>query len=240
MMHGLADNIDLHIQLHTSLNTMSLSTQFTPKRPRLFVALLAGILIALVLPRDWNLITRILSGWNAGVWSYLALMGWLITKADHAQIQRISAQEDKSAIAVLAIMSISAVLSLAAIGFELVAVSNMAMHERISHYALTIITVLSSWLLVGIIFAFHYAHMFYLSNKTMRAFRFPENKPNPDYWDFLYLAFTIAAAAQTSDVSIMNSSARKAVTAQSILSFIFNAAVIGLLINIAAGIIGSH
>ncbi|HEY0269345.1 MAG TPA: DUF1345 domain-containing protein, partial [Methyloradius sp.] len=62
----------------------------------------------------------------------------------------------------------------------------------------------------------------------------------PDYWDFLYLAFTIAAAAQTSDVSVMTSSARKAVTAQSILSFLFNAAVIGLLINIAAGIIGNH
>ncbi|HEY0268663.1 MAG TPA: DUF1345 domain-containing protein, partial [Methyloradius sp.] len=136
-------------------------TKSLPKRPRLLIALTAGILITVILPRDWNLITRILTGWNAGVWSYLALMGWLVTKADHAQIQRISAQEDKSAIAVLAIMSISAVFSLAAIGFELASVSNLAMHERISHYALTIITVLSSWLLVGIIYTFHYAHMFY-------------------------------------------------------------------------------
>jgi len=211
-----------------------------PKRPRLLIALVAGIMIAMVLPHDWSLVTRILTGWNAGVWSYLALMGWLITKADHAQIQRISAQEDKGAIAVLAIMSLSAVFSLAAIGFELASVSNLATHERISHYILTIITVLSSWLLVGIIFTFHYAHTFYLSDKTKRAFMFPDKKSNPDYWDFLYLAFTIAAAAQTSDVSVMTSSARKAVTAQSILSFLFNAAVIGLLINIAAGIIGSH
>ena len=219
---------------------MRLSTQFLPKRPRLFIALAAGILIALILPRDWSLVTRMLTGWNAGVWSYLALMGWLITKADHAQIQRISAQEDKSAITVLVIMSLSAVFSLAAIGFELASVTNLAMHERISHYILTIITVLSSWLLVGIIYTFHYAHMFYLSDKSKRAFRFPDEKANPDYWDFLYLAFTIAAAAQTSDVSVMSSSARKAVTAQSVLSFLFNAAVIGLLINIAAGIIGSH
>jgi len=219
---------------------MRIFAQLFPKRPRLIIALGAGILIALILPRDWNLITRILTGWNAGVWSYLALMGWLVTKADHAEIQRISAQEDKSAIAVLAIMSISAVFSLAAIGFELASVSNLAMHERISHYVLTIITVLNSWLLVGIIYTFHYAHMFYLSDKSSRAFKFPDNKANPDYWDFLYLAFTIAAAAQTSDVAVMNSSARKAVTAQSILSFLFNAAVIGLLINIAAGIIGSH
>lgn len=211
-----------------------------PKRPRLLIGLALGIIITMILPPDWTPITRILTGWNVGVLSYLILMGWLVTKADHIKIQQISAQEDESAIAVLAIMSVSAVLSLAAIAIELASVGDLPTHERFSHYVLTIITVLSSWLLIGVIFTFHYAHTFYLSDKKNRAFMFPDKKLNPDYWDFLYLAFTIAAAAQTSDVSVMASSARKAVTAQSILSFLFNAAIIGLLINIGAGIIGNH
>jgi uncharacterized membrane protein len=59
----------------------------------------------------------------------------------------------------------------------------------------------------------------------------------PDYWDFLYFSFTVAVAAQTSDVTITKRNMRKAVLFQSILSFIFNAAIIGLCINIAAGLI---
>jgi uncharacterized membrane protein len=61
---------------------------------------------------------------------------------------------------------------------------------------------------------------------------------NPDYWDFLYFSFTIAVAAQTSDVIIMNRSTRKTVLAQSILSFLFNVAILGFSINIAAGLLG--
>ena len=69
--------------------------------------------------------------------------------------------------------------------------------------------------------------------------KFPDAELNPDYWDFLYFSFTIAVAAQTSDVVVMSSGMRKAVLAQSVLSFLFNAAIIGLSINIAAGLIGN-
>jgi uncharacterized membrane protein len=63
--------------------------------------------------------------------------------------------------------------------------------------------------------------------------------PEPGYWDFLYFSFTIGVAAQTADVSVMRTPARKIVLAQSVLSFIFNAAIIGMAINIAAGGIGA-
>lgn len=72
----------------------------------------------------------------------------------------------------------------------------------------------------------------------MRSLSFPNNLQRPIYWDFLYFSFTIAVAAQTSDVTINNTSMRKIVLFQSILSFIFNAAIIGLSINIAASLIG--
>ena len=52
-------------------------------------------------------------------------------------------------------------------------------------------------------------------------------------------SFTIAVAAQTSDVIVMSRSMRKVVLAQSVLSFLFNVAILGLSINIAAGLVGS-
>ncbi|MGE5650204.1 MAG: DUF1345 domain-containing protein, partial [Bacillota bacterium] len=104
---------------------------------------------------------------------------------------------------------------------------------------LTAFTVFGSWLLVGVIYMFHYAHMFYRAAPEVKPLRFPDNKLKPVYWDFLYFSFTIAVAAQTSDISVSTTPMRKAVLAQSLLSFLFNAAIIGLTINIVAGTVGS-
>jgi uncharacterized membrane protein len=54
----------------------------------------------------------------------------------------------------------------------------------------------------------------------------------------MYFAFTIAAAAQTSDVQVRSTPMRSAVLAQSVLSFFYNFAILGLSINIAAGLAG--
>jgi uncharacterized membrane protein len=66
----------------------------------------------------------------------------------------------------------------------------------------------------------------------------PDDHPEPDYWDFLYFAFTLAVASQTADVSLASRAARRSALAQSILSFYFNMAVLGLSINVAAGLLG--
>ena len=80
---------------------------------------------------------------------------------------------------------------------------------------------------------------FYRSSAARRALCFPDKEENLDYWDFLYFSFTIAVAAQTSDVTVMSHSMRKTVLAQSILSFLFNVTIIGLSINIAASLVGT-
>jgi uncharacterized membrane protein len=151
----------------------------------------------------------------------------------------LAEQEDKSAVVILAIMSVAAIVSLAAIVLELSTVKELTFSSRIAHYAFTGITVLGSWCLVATLFTYHYARLFYRSPIERRALRFPDNEENLDYWDFLYFSFTVAVAAQTSDVSVMTRSMRKTVLAQSILSFLFNVAILGLTINIAASLVGS-
>ena len=181
--------------------------------------------------------SRFLIGWNVGVWAYLALMSWMMLHADHVQIRKLAAQEDKSGPAVLAIMSIAAVASLAAIVLELSTVKEMTSGPRLYHYLLTAITLTGSWLLVGVTFTFHYASMFYRAPPERRPIAFPEDEQHPNYWDFLYFAFTIAVAAQTADINILSRAMRKAVLAQAVLSYLFNAAILGLSINIAAGLV---
>jgi uncharacterized membrane protein len=212
---------------------------FVRTRPHLSTAIVAGIATGLALPAQWSPITRALIGWNLTVWSYLLLMGWLMMRASHARVRAIAEQEDESAVAVLAIMSFAAIASLAAIILELSTVKDLSLSHRLMRYAFTGSTIFGSWCLVGAIFTFHYALLFYQSPFEQRALRFPDNEQNPNYWDFLYFSFTIAVAVQTSDVSVMTRSMRKTVLAQSILSFLFNAAILGFSINIAAGLLAS-
>lgn len=207
--------------------------------PRLSAAILMGLTTAFLVPGDWLPVTRVLAGWNVAVWLYLLQMAIVLKSSNREQVREIAEKEDGSAVVVLTILSVAASLSLIAIVVELATAKGLPADVKIWHYLLTATTVLGSWLLVGVTYTFHYARIFYRSSIKHRALSFPEGQINPTYWDFLYFSFTIAVAAQTSDVTIQSTLMRKAVLAQSLLSFLFNAAIIGMSINIAAGLVGT-
>lgn len=197
-----------------------------------------GVLIAALLPGNWGMLSRMLAGWNIAVWSYLFLMAILMTRASPARVRKIVGQEDESAVTVLTILSTAAIFSLIAITLELATLKDLPPILRVWRYAYTASTVMGSWFLVGTIFSFHYAHVYYRTPCAKPPLAFPEGETSPDFWDFLYFSFTISVAAQTSDVSILSRSVRKTVLAQSIISFLFNAAILGFSINIAASLVG--
>jgi uncharacterized membrane protein len=183
-------------------------------------------------------VTRLLIGWDIAVWSYLLLMGWLMARATREQVRSIAEREDETGLLVLVVLSAAALASLVAIVMELSTSKGVPSDIRFAHYLLTGATVLGTWFFIATLFTFHYAKLFYQADADRLPLYFPENLHNPDYWDFLYFSFTIAAASQTGDVNIMTGSARKAALAQTILSFFFNVAILGFSINIAAGVIG--
>jgi uncharacterized membrane protein len=218
---------------------MNTIRQTVVARPRLFISILAGAGSGFALPSQWDMLTRVLIGWNVTVWLYLALVGWLMVHSTHVRVRSLAEEEYRGAGAILAIMSIAAIFSLAAIVLELSTTRNLSASHRLAHYAFTGATVFGSWFLVATLFTLHYARAYYRSPVERRALLFPDNEVNPDYWDFMYFSYTIAVAGQTSDVSVMSRSMRRIVLAQSVLSLFFNVAILGLSINIAAGLVGT-
>jgi len=208
-------------------------------RPRLVTSFTLAFICVFFLPQEWLWTTRALFAWNLAVWAYLGLMAWLMARANHHRVKAMAIREDKSAVTVLALISLSATISIGAIIVELSGTKDLSADVRALKYLFTGMTVLGSWLLVAVVFCFHYALLFYRSPESLRALRFPDDEQKPDYWDFLYFSFTIAVAAQTSDVAVTSHSARKTVLVQSVLSFFFNVAVLGFSINIAAGLVGN-
>ena len=205
--------------------------------PRLMIALIIGFAVWAVQPTSSHL-TRLLIGWNAGVWSYLATLWWMMVRANAEQVKRRAAVEDENDTTILVIICVAAVSSIGAVVLGLAHTQDFLPGPKELRYMFTGMTVLGSWFLVGTIFALHYARLFYACAGDKLPLRFPDDEKNPDYWDFLYFSFTMAVAVQTSDVSIMTRSMRKIVLMQSVLTFLFNSAILGLSINIAAGLVG--
>lgn len=206
-------------------------------RPYLLSAILFGAIVAFFLPDRFELMTRSLIAWNAAVWGYLIGMMWVIKRADHQKVRAVADQQDENAGVVLIVLLVAAVFSLSAIFFELSALADAKGADRAGRYTLTVLTLFGSWLLVGVLFCFHYAHMYYRCKAKDVPLKFPDNEKEPNYWDFLYFSFTISVAVQTSDVCVMTRSMRKLVLGHSVLNFFFNLVILGLSINIAAGLI---
>lgn len=203
--------------------------------PRLLIAAAAGLLLALAAYPLAPLI-RVLVGWNLASWLYVLLIAGHAVRAGAEEVRRLAEIEDENARAVLVIVCVAALASLVAIVFELAAARDLQDSQKLLRYAFTGSTVLGSWFLIGTLFSMHYARMYYSAGQP--PLRFPDEALQPDYWDFAYFAFTVSVAVQTSDVTIVAPAMRKIVLAQSIVFFLFNTAILGLSINIAAGLIG--
>ena len=203
-------------------------------RPRLLISALLGIILITLLPEGIPLSRRLLAGWNAGVTLYLLLLYWRFTRTSASDIRHHAAAEDEGAVAILALTVAAALASIGAIMAELGTGQGVA--RTAAQLVLATVTIVLSWAFIHTIFALHYAHEFYGSGGESGGLAFPSKVP-PDYWDFVYFSFGIGTAAQVSDVEIVSREIRRVVTAHTIVSFFFNAALLALIVNIAASAI---
>ena len=205
-------------------------------RPHLSAAIVVGAVTGFFLPSSWSVLVRALTAWDIAVWMYLLTVGWMMMRADHREVRRTAARQDERAATILASLVVATVMSVVAISSELASLRAMPASERGLHYAFVVLTLVGSWFLVGTLFCFHYAHLYYNARGQQRPLAFPGGETQPDYWDFLYFSFTIAVAAQTSDVTVQSPGMRKLVLGQSVLSFFFNLLILGLFVNMAASL----
>jgi uncharacterized membrane protein len=103
-------------------------------------------------------------------------------------------------------------------------------------------TLALSWVYTNLVFMLHYAHLHYGVAPSGKGdhggFEFPGTK-EPDYWDFLYFAFTAGMSFAASDVDVTRGAVRRIVVLHSLLSFVFNIGVLAFSINVLAGAAGN-
>jgi uncharacterized membrane protein len=204
---------------------------------RIWIGVALGVGVFLALPTGWLLVTRVLVAWDCGVTSFLALLWVWMRGLTAQQICSRYIEEDESGPVILMVVVIAALLSLAAIVQPLATLRHVEGSERTWHFVLAAVTLADSWLLVPAMFTTHYADLYYSCPKSERPLSFPDTDM-PIFWDFAYFSFTIAAACQTADIFTRCSSVRRVVLMHEVISFLFNASILGFAINVTAGLIG--
>ena len=212
---------------------MSRPVRVVYARPRTFFAIAVGIAAFFVNPASLRLVTRLLVAWDVFVAVYLLLVLVMMLRCDHRYIRRNAVLQDDGRFLILMVTALGAFASIAAIVFEL-----GASHRGPAELTLATATIALSWAAVHTAFALHYAHDYYRGSKP-GGLQFPsgDQRDHADYWDFVYFSFVIGMTAQVSDVGITDKMIRRTATAHGIISFVYNTALVALMVNIAASAI---
>ena len=209
-------------------------------RPKVYVAVLAGVAAAVLLPDTLSGSIRAAVAADIGAIVYLAIgFRMMLTHGGDVIRKRAAAQDDGAAV-ILAVVLVAIALSFWTIFGVLSEAKQVSGAAKALHTGLAAVTILLSWLVTQVVFTFHYGHEFYRPDDTTEkragGLEFPKDS-SPDYWDFFYFATSIGAASQTSDVAIRTKALRRLVTLHAVISFFFNTAVLALAINIGASLI---
>jgi uncharacterized membrane protein len=210
-----------------------------PPTLRLPIAAGAGIAMGFLVPLH-EVITRVLAGWNAAGLTYLALLLGMVVTAEADGIKRRAELDQRSRTIVLVLIVACSLAMMLAIVAQLSALSEAHGAYRTVKFTLAFTSILISWLVVHVVFGLFYAHEYHSSRRDKKAgsgLKFP-GETSPDYFDFLYFAMVIGMTAQTSDVQITARRLRRAATLHGMLSFVFNTAVIALVVNLTAQLAG--
>ncbi len=220
---------------------------FIATRVRLYGAVVIGLLAYLamtLLPVSAWLTTAALKpalAWDLTTIAYLIPTLAMIHSPDKARLRERAKAIDIRLGEIIAIVVLAGAFSLFAVAGVLERAKEVEGTDRALHLGIGVLTVFLSWVTLHVIYAVHYAHLFYDpaerkdAGKIRGGLEFPETK-EPDYWDFVYFSLVIGMTCQVSDVQVTARHMRHLVTAQGIIAFFYNTVIVALAVNIAAGL----
>lgn len=208
--------------------------RIAPPRFLLFLVLFAAGVPAGIFLLGWR--EGVMAGFDlAAIAFILACLNLFDDEAD--EMRADARANDANRPMLLAIVILVSLVILAAVAAEL-AQQGAAEPRRI---ALVIATLTLCWAFSNLVYALHYAHLFYLTppgarggGKDSGGIVFPGEK-EPDYWDFFYFAATLGMTFQTSDMNIESRRIRRTATFHCIAAFVFNLGIVAFTINVLGG-----
>lgn len=214
-------------QMPRSALLRGLGQRVAPPRFVLFVLVFAGALAAFI---PWLGRGRgIMAAFDLATIVFLAAVSTLLGHGEAVRMRAAARANDANRVVLLGFTGLVVAVVLVAVAGEVKGRSDG------TTVMLVVATLILAWLFSNIVYALHYAHLYYLGGADggdAGGLDFPGGDPTPDYWDFLYFSFTLGMTFQTSDVTIGNNAIRRVVLGHSMAAFVFNLGVLAFTINV--------
>lgn len=215
--------------------SLALGQRIAPPRYLLFLTLMVGAFFGYrhyLGGRGWA--DPLAMAFDFAALAFLVSLWPLLRAHDVETMRRQAVENDANRGFVLIISTLLSIVVLAAIGGELPRASGgdrLAMVRLVGTLAL-------AWMFANVVYALHYAHLFYTRDAQSGADRGGLEMPGtdaPDYLDFVYFSFTLGMTFQTSDTGVTSRAIRRIVILHSLAAFVFNIGVIAFTINALGG-----
>ena len=203
------------------------SSRFLPWRFGMFLVLTLAIPALILFGVEPG--TAALAGYDVAALAFI-LSTWPLFYDEADEMRRDAQRNDAGRPLALGITIVTLAIVLVAIGVE------MSGEPTVWDKVLVIATLLLAWLFSNLVFAIHYAHIYYGrgdEGEDARGLDIPECD-TPDYADFAYYAFTIGMTFQTSDTEVTSRKMRRTTLLHSMAAFLFNIGVVAFTINALA------
>ena len=198
---------------------------------RVTCSMLAGVAAGAVVSLFTLTVASVLAGWDVAVVIYLVWVWAAVWRLDPFQTaQRAKAEDPSNAVAELVVVA-AGTAALAAVGFALAKAGQAADGRKALLITLGLLSVVLSWTVVHTVFTLRYARAYY--SDPAGGIEFNEDEP-PNYLDFAYFAFTVGMTFQVSDTNITSKEVRRVTLRHALLSYLFGAVLLGIVINVVA------
>jgi uncharacterized membrane protein len=200
------------------------------------VAVAGSLITAVVIPARFGAALRIIAAWDVGALAMLGLALSIILPRGAEETHRLAAADDPGRHAVGGLVIASCAISLIGTAGVLRQARNGTPEARDLFVLLCVVAVASAWMLTQAAYALRYAHLYYREHgEGVGGLEFPGGK-RPSYLEFAYFSFTVGMCFQVSDVTVSTRQMRRAVLGHSLLSFLYNTAILATAINLAIGV----
>jgi uncharacterized membrane protein len=196
------------------------------------IAFGATLALALALGAAWPVAV-------SGAWGVAALLIGLaiwpsILRMDAARTKANARDEDFSRVSADLVLLVASVASLIAIFYLVDEAGQRHGVAKLVLAILAVTVVVLSWFLVQTVYTVRYGDLYY--GDPIGGIDFNDGG-DPDYHDFLYLAFTIGMTYQVSDTNLGTKALRRTAIRHAFLSFVFVTVILAVTINVVASLL---
>jgi uncharacterized membrane protein len=201
---------------------------------RVVVSLVVGCAIAAALVWLTRPVVALLLGWDGAAALYVLWVWAAVWPLDSRQTSDLAAREAITGVTMELVVLGAGTASLAAVGLALLRAGQDTGPLKMYLISVGVLSVVLSWAVVHTVFTLRYARAYYSPSPGGISFNSPDP---PTYADFAYLAFTIGMTFQVSDTNLTAKAVRRAALRHALVSYLFGAVIVALVINIVASIL---